>query len=137
MLIFYNKKCGAGDLSNKLSSATLKKIHNIIYSALDKAVSERLIYYNVWKKTIPPKLIKKEVRALTKDEQDTFVKTLSTERLGPAFMLNLFAGLRRGELLGLTWEDVDLDKGIIIVKQALVSTRVFGEEKRQKSLYKS
>jgi integrase len=97
---------------------------------LEKAVSDKLIPYNYCKNTSLPKIIKKEVRAFSTVEQNTFVEALNKERLGTAFMVSLFAGLRRGEVLGLKWDNVDLEKGIIRIRQALVRTRIFNQDKK-------
>ena len=68
-------------------------------------------------------MLKREVRALTPEEQDAFLRTLAGHRLGTAFILALGTGLRRGELLGLHWEDVDLENGFLHVKRNIVYVR--------------
>ncbi|GAV22668.1 tyrosine-type recombinase/integrase [Carboxydothermus pertinax] len=69
---------------------------------------------------------KKEVRALTLEEQDAFLRALAGHQLGTAFILALGTGLRRGELLGLHWEDIDLEEGILHVKRNVVYVRGHG-----------
>jgi len=126
---FYNEKYEKGryDKSGGLSAATLRKIHNIIYGALEKAVDEKLIPYNYCKNTSLPKIIKKEVRAFNSEEQKKFIEALKNESLGTAFMVSLFAGLRRGEVLGLKWDNVDTENNIIRIRQAIVRSRVFNQ----------
>ena len=66
---FYNKKYNNG---NGLSSATIRKIHNIINSALNQAVENDLMHKNVGKNVQLPKLVKSQVKAFTLKEQILF-----------------------------------------------------------------
>lgn len=66
-----------------------------------------------------PKVIKKEVPILTQEEQQLLVKESYYHRYGVFVRLVLSTGLRLGELLGLRWEDVDLNHGTISVRQTL------------------
>lgn len=54
-----------------------------------------------------PPVVEKEMRVLTDEEMDIFIREIQTERLGAAMYVSLFTGLRMGELLALTWEDLD------------------------------
>lgn len=54
-----------------------------------------------------PAVIEKEMRVLTDEEMDIFIREIQAERLGAAMYVSLFTGLRMGELLALTWEDLD------------------------------
>ena len=65
------------------------------------------------KRAIPPKQIRTERRYLTPDEARTFLDAVRGERLEALFTVALAIGLRQGEALGLRWEDVDLDAGIV------------------------
>jgi integrase len=59
----------------------------------------------------------------TADEARRFLSTSAGHRLGPAFHLAVVAGLRRGELLGLRWSDLDLDVGHLRIAQQLMVER--------------
>jgi integrase len=59
------------------------------------------------------------VRLLTPDEEKKLLDALGTDTYSTAILLDLSAGLRLGELLGLRWEDVDLDAGALKVQQSI------------------
>lgn len=66
-----------------------------------------------------PKAVKEEMQVWDNEQSLTFLKQAKTDRLYVAFLLALTTGMRQGEILGLRWKDVDLEKGILYVKQTL------------------
>jgi integrase len=114
----YNEKRAAG-----LSPRTVRYIHAVLHAALRQAVKERKITWNVSEATVLPPIKHKETRALTPEEQVAFLSVLDGDRLGVAFLLLLGTGLRRSELLGLRWEDVDLENGLLYIRRGLVEGR--------------
>jgi len=127
---FYNKKYNKG---KGLSSSTIRKIHNIINSALDKAVENDVMRKNVVKNVELPKLTKPQVKAFTLQEQDLFLETAREFSLYNAFIVNVDTGLRAGELLALTWKDVDLDKGLITVSKNIINVKDRAENAKLKN----
>ena len=81
---------------------------------------------NVSKAVVLPRIGEPETRALTVDEQDAFLLALKDDRLGPAFILLLGSGIRRSELLGLRWQDVNLDTGVIKIREGVTYTKENG-----------
>lgn len=77
----------------------------------------------------------KEIRVFTKGEEKAFINELKDDRLEVAFKLDLVSGLRIGELLGLTWDCVDLAGGIITVKQSLIRIKDRSKNAQKKNLY--
>lgn len=110
---FYNKK------AEQKSSSTVSIMHIVLNGALEYAVEEGLIKKNPAKKTIRPTVKYKEVKPMTEDEMNAFLNTAKDHRMFAAFFLDLSTGLRRGELCALRWKNVDLDKGIIKVRESL------------------
>ena len=96
--------------------ATVHKVKNIINNALEQAVKSRLIMYNPTRATVPPKMEQSDVRVFTPEEQTQFMTIIQGHRLEPLFLLALGTGLRRGELVALTWDCIDFDKREITVK---------------------
>lgn len=117
----YNNKLKKGRVDKKggLSRRSVELIHVIIHSSLKQAIKENLIIRNVSDSTKLPSKVKKEVKILSQEDQDKFIAELLKEKLGMAFLLDIFTGLRRGELLGLKWEDVDFNEKQITIKRSL------------------
>ncbi len=92
-----------------LSAQTRNAARKILGRALRRAMQEELVYRNVASIVDGPKVQRAEGRSLTRVEAKVLVKAFSQERLGMAYLLALALGLRRGEVLGLCWNDLDLD----------------------------
>ncbi|OPY59588.1 MAG: Tyrosine recombinase XerD [Pelotomaculum sp. PtaU1.Bin065] len=89
------------------STRLVHLIHLLLSSALKQAIKNRIIKENATDATTRPPMRSKEVRALTEEEQSRFISALLTHPYGAAFVTQLGTGLRRSELLGLHWEDID------------------------------
>ncbi|MBT9140180.1 MAG: Tyrosine recombinase XerC [Dehalococcoidia bacterium] len=113
----YNDKQQSG-----LSARTVRYIHTIIHAALKQAVKNQLVFRNAAEATTLPKQEKSQVRAMTISEQADFLQVVQDTRMAPAFIVLLATGLRRGELLGLRWRNVDLALARISVEENLVRT---------------
>jgi integrase len=78
---------------------------------------------NVTEAVTAPKRTKKEILPLTSDQACALLNAARGDRLEALYVLAVTAGLRRGELLGLRWQDVDLERGYLQVRQQLVRTK--------------
>ena len=106
---------GVGD--KKLSGAVIRSMHTRIKSALDQAQKEGLVNRNeaVGCK-LPPKK-NKEVEVLSHDEMRRLLIQANAEGFYEMILLALASGLRRGELLGLRWEDINFETCELSVKR--------------------
>jgi integrase len=102
-----------------ISARTVHYMHILISQSLEQALKENKIFRNPAKATKPPKTEKKEARFLTPEQLTKFFESISAERWYPAFMIDLNTGMRLGELCALKWTNVDLEKGVITVKEAV------------------
>ncbi|KZR59134.1 tyrosine-type recombinase/integrase [Pseudobacillus badius] len=102
-----------------LKAASVKKIFNPLKIALDRAVQMELIAKNPALAVVPPKITKEEMVVWSKEDATRFLEFAKKDRLFILFHLALTTGLRQGELLGLRWKDIDMDKGILRVVQVL------------------
>lgn len=131
------QKLYSDKLKEGKSSRTVRYIHQVMHGALDQAIKNKLISgQNVSELTTLPSLEQRQVRAMTPEEQTNFLQHIKDHRLGAAFLVLIGTGMRRGELLGLRWSDVDLNEGIINVRQGVVWTREgiqFNDPKTKKS----
>ncbi len=108
-----------------LSVKTVRNIHQVLSSAMDFAKSQKLIAVNPTEGCALPKLEHREMKTLTADQLEAFLQEAKRSGVYEMYYLELATGLRRGELLGLKWEDVDLKSGTIRVRRQVA--RINGE----------
>ena len=104
-----------------LSERSLKHTHTCLHKALEDAARRRLIARNPADDVEPPRPRNAEMKVWSPDEVRRFLASLANNRLRCAFTLALANGLRRGEILGLKWDDVDLDGGRLSVRRSRVA----------------
>jgi integrase len=112
---FYNE---LGD--DGLSSATIRKIHQIINSALDKAQEQKMIRFNPAESVELPPLEQKPVMAFSRDEQAIFFEAAKGYSYYEAYIFEVDTGVRDGELFPLTWKDIDFEKGYVQINKTLI-----------------
>jgi integrase len=107
-----------------LAPKTIQSIHGMLHKALADAARKGSIIRNVADLADPPKLSsakKKDMRVWDGDQLRLFLDSIETHRLHPAYYLAANTGMRRGEVLGLRWKDVDLASRRLSVRQAVIS----------------
>jgi integrase len=105
--------------SKTLSAATLVKHHNLLRAALSQAVKWQTLPRNVAEAVDPPRAERKEMRALSSSEVHLMLEACEGKPWHSIFHTLTWTGLRRSELLGLRWKDVDLDLATLRVVQTL------------------
>ncbi len=108
-----------------LSPKTVRNINHVISSALTFAKEQRLIVSNPANGCSLPKLEHREIMTLTADQLQAFLREAKESGIYELYFIELATGLRGGELLGLKWEGVDLEQGIIHVRRQVA--RISGE----------
>ena len=98
-----------------LSAKTVRNINQVISSAMDFAIDQKLITVNPTDGCAPPKLEHREMRTLPAEQLASFLHEAKESGVFELYYIELATGLRRGELLGLKWEDIDLEGGTIQV----------------------
>jgi len=126
---FYNELEKSGRILQKgqkkeapagLSAKTIRNIHAILHKALKKAVLLKYLKNNPTDKDVcePPDVEKKEMKILQGDEIGVFLNAVESHRYKTLYLIMLFCALRRGEALGISWNDIDfIDKTILINRQ--------------------
>ena len=102
-----------------LSAKTVRNIHQIISSALKLAVEQRLIAHNPADGCALPKVERKEMQTLPIEQLTSFLREAKDSGVFALYYIDLTTGLRRGELLGLKWLDIDLEKGDLRVQRQI------------------
>ncbi|HHY38981.1 MAG TPA: site-specific integrase, partial [Clostridia bacterium] len=110
---------GRKDGRGGLSTRTVRYIHGLIHEALDRALKQGIVARNVADAAEPPRESKREIRPLKEEEVARLLAEIRDMRLLVPVTLAVLGGMRRGEVLGLRWEDVNLSTGEVYVRQSL------------------
>ena len=130
---FYKKLLSSGRVARResrkqpkgLSAKTVRNIHQIISSAMNLAREQKLIAANPADGCALPKLEHREMQTLPVEQLQSFLREAKDSGVFGLYYLELATGLRRGELLGLKWEDIDLERGDLRVRRQIA--RINGE----------
>ncbi len=130
---FYRKLLTKGRIERKesekqpkgLSAKTVRNINQVISSAMDLAVAQKIIIENPTDACELPKVEHKEMKTIPAEQLEAFFKEAKETGVYEMYYIELATGLRRGELLGLKWYDIDWKNGIIKVRRQIA--RVDGE----------
>jgi len=114
---------GGGKDGRPLSLRTVGHAHRVLHRALARAAAIELVSRNVASVVKPPKVDETEIESLKADEINAVLTALKDHRLEPIVVLALSTGARRGEMLALNWENVDLDAGTIKIERSLEQTK--------------
>jgi integrase len=114
-----------------LSPTTIRHLHAAIHKALDEAVADNLIPRNVATNIRLPKMRKKEIHPLNPGQAKAFLEAARGDRYEALYVLAIHYGLRRGELLGLKWSD--LQGNTLQVRRTMSEARVGRIEEETKN----
>ncbi len=135
---YYAKALKSGHQTRKggLSPSTVHYHHRVLFEALKHAVKREILVRNVAEAVDAPRPIHKEMATLGTESVNHFLEAAKDSPYYVIFYTAIYTGLRRGELLGLRWCDVDLDFGTISIVQTLQHLHsgeyVFKEPKSKK-----
>ncbi|MCL1918543.1 MAG: site-specific integrase [Peptococcaceae bacterium] len=114
----YNKLLKGDKERKPLSAKTIKNLHGVIHSSLEQAVELNYIPYNPAKKCKLPKITRYEMKPLG-DMTALFINEIKGHRYELLFLLDLFTGMRRSEIIGLSWDCVDFERSSIRIYRQL------------------
>lgn len=109
-----------------LTARSVGHTHRVLHRAFSQAVRWGLIGRNPCDGADPPRARPSEMRVLTREQAAAFLDATRDHRYHALYVLALSTGMRQGELLGLSWDAVDLDAGKLVVQRALQRQRVAG-----------
>lgn len=110
-------------LEKATTAATAKESHRVLRTALSAACREELITRNVATLVEPPRPNPRDLSPWSLDETLDFLAAARKDPLYAAFVLAIAMGLRRGEIVGLRWSDVDLDNRVLYVRKQVQRRR--------------
>lgn len=103
-----------------LSPASIRRIYGTLRGALNTAVKKKLLAYNPALSVELPATEASKARVWDAEQAGRFLDFVKNDRLYALYLLVIMAGLRRGEAVGLRWEDVQLDTGYLRIAQQVV-----------------
>ena len=115
------------DQPKGLSAKTVRNINQVISSAMDLAVAQKIIPANPTNACALPKIEHQEMQTIPADQLQAFLQEAKATGVYEMYYIELATGLRRGELLGLKWQDIDWKNGVIKVRRQVA--RVEGQIK--------
>jgi len=110
-------------LDEKLAPSSVHQIHSVLHTALKQAVKWELVPRNASEATDPPKPRYEEIHPLDATQAKALLAAAREDRFEAVYALAVTAGLRIGELLGLKWADLDLERGVLHVRRTLSSAK--------------
>ena len=111
---YYSEKLAAG-----CGKRTVETCHMRLSQALDQAVKLGIVMRNVADAVTPPRVEPKEMRVWNQEQGRQFLAVAGQSTYGPIWIVAMATGMRRSELLGLRWEDVDCERGVLCVRQVV------------------
>lgn len=117
---YYNKMLESGrqDGTGGLSPTTVVQHHRILHKALEMAVKWQVLARNVSDAVEPPRKARQEFEVLNEEQVWTMLMAAENTSYLPQLALAVLTGMRRGEIYGLRWRDVDYENCTITVSQA-------------------
>jgi integrase len=122
--VLYANLATGSENRKPLAAKTISYIHSTLHKVLADAVDAGLLGRNVAANAKPPRPAKRAtggISAWEPQELAQFLEAVKETRLGPIWRLSAMTGMRRGEVLGLRWRDLHLDRARLSVRQALVT----------------
>ncbi|MBK8903068.1 MAG: site-specific integrase [Anaerolineaceae bacterium] len=107
-------------LDEGLSKRSVQYMHAIIRRALNQAVKQGILIRNPTNAVTAPKPQKKTFATLTVDQVRQFLKEVEGHRWYPIYVIAVMMGLRKGEILGLRWQDINFDNNTISVENVVL-----------------
>ena len=121
---FYNQATEKG-----LSAKTVQCIHGVLHRALKQAVELDMLRSNPCDKCKVPKVkARPEIHPLEGEQIGAFLRAAEADAYADLFFIDLFTGMREGEILGLSWDCVDFDRGSITIRRQLQRGRGKGSQ---------
>ena len=119
-LLTEGKRNGTG---GGLSAKSVRNVHATIQSALSDATRKGTVFRNVADIADPPSISRsgRSMNVWTGDQLRMFLEAIDGHELYPLYFLAATTGMRRGEIAGLRWRNVDLDAARLTVNQQIVS----------------
>jgi integrase len=105
-----------------LSAQTVLHIHKLLKQALAQGVRWQLLIRNPADAVEAPKVARREMQTLSTEQINAAIEVLKCSVIYIPMLIAAYTGMRRGEVLALKWQDIDLDNGLLAVRRAFETT---------------
>ena len=130
------QKLYSDKIDSGLSKKTVLHIHSVIRRALNEAIKWGLIYKNPCSGVTPPRPEKSVPEVWSVEQAQEFLQAVRDHRWYAIYLIGLTTGARRGEILGLEWENIDFDRKSVGIQKTISEIRgrvVVGKPKTKRS----
>lgn len=126
-------KSGRVDGKGGLAPKTVRNLHGMIHASLAQAVKWQLLSANPADAAEPPRAPRKEIRTANAEDIAKLWAAAANTKYRIPILIALATGMRRGEVVGVKWDDFDAGRKILMVRRSLTQTRRGVEEKETKT----
>lgn len=116
---FYNRLLKGENGKPGLSPKTIKDIHGVLHKALSQAAEVGYIKFNAADACKLPRVEKAEIKPLEEAQMAAFLQAIHGHKHDRLYLVDLFTGMRQGEILGLTWDCINFESGTILIYRQL------------------
>lgn len=120
---FYNSLQKGQGPKQPLSPKTIRNVHGVLHKALQQAMELGYLRHNPATACKLPRVEKAEIKPLDSDAIEKFLAVAKGHPYESVYVVTLFTGMREGEVLGLTWDCVDFEKGVLTINKQLQKER--------------
>ncbi|MBE6970714.1 MAG: site-specific integrase, partial [Ruminococcaceae bacterium] len=124
---------GRKDGKGGLSARSLRLHKNILYQTLTEAVKNELLAANPCQHVELPPTIRYEASYYTAEQLQTLLAAIANDPLAPMIAVTIIYGLRRSELLGLKWDSIDFERGLVTIKHTVSKVSKVVEKDKTKN----
>jgi integrase len=110
----------------EISTKSIRNLHGVLHKALSQAVKLGYIRFNPSDACELPRVVDKQIKPIEGEYVGIFLNTIKGHRYETLYLVTLFTGIRQGEALGLTWDEVDFTNGTINISKQLQKERIDG-----------
>lgn len=114
-------------LSEGLSARTVSYHLERLHAALQQAVKWGFVQRNVADLVPRPRAPRYQAHRMTVEQAQALLQALRGDRMEALYYLDIGTGLRRGELLGLRWQDIDMERAVLSVRQTVQRVKGHGK----------
>lgn len=106
-----------------LAPATIVQIHRVLRKALQQALKSQIVTRNVADAVQPPRIVRRDMSVLSPEQVRSLVDAARGTYFWMPVVLAVTTGMRRGEIVALRWDDIDLQRGVLQCRRSIEATR--------------